>query len=265
MKITNQWEAPDIWKVNEHKGVNADGTECLIREHMIREHPLDIYINEVLVMRLVCTPQDLFELTVGRLMTEGYIRNIDDIEQIYLCNLGTRIRVFLKNPLTLDTEMETEPTCCTGNQVLMRRKDGAGLKPLSAADWSSDWIFKLAERFSEGSRIHKETKGTHSCYLSVKGEIVFMAEDIGRHNAVDKAVGYAVMHDYPLKDCILFTTGRVPTDMVKKCITAGVPVLVSKAVPTDAAVEMAEQYHMTLICKAWPDRFEIFHDGRISI
>jgi FdhD protein len=75
---------------------------------------------------------------------------------------------------------------------------------------------------------------------------------------MDKAIGYALINGIPLNECILYTTGRVPTDMVKKAIMAGVPVLVSKAVPTDAAIKMAKEHSLTLICKAWPDKFEIF-------
>ena len=61
---------------------------------------------------------------------------------------------------------------------------------------------------------------------------------------------------------MLFTTGRVPTDMVEKVIVAGVPVLISKAVPTENAVLLAGEYGLNLICRAWPDRFEIYQDNR---
>ena len=59
----------------------------------------------------------------------------------------------------------------------------------------------------------------------------------------------------------MYTTGRVPTDMTRKVIASRIPVLVSKSVPTDAAVEMARRYNLTLICKAWPDRYEIFSEA----
>ena len=87
-------------------------------------------------------------------------------------------------------------------------------------------------------------------------------EDIGRHNALDKCIGYALLEQLELSECILFTTGRVPTDMVQKVIAAGIPVLASKAVPTDQAIELAKKYRLNLICRAWPDRIEIYHDAR---
>jgi FdhD protein len=157
--------------------------------------------------------------------------------------------------------VENEPTCCTGNQVLLTTASGKELKPIPAAPWESEWIFNLANEFASGSRIHRATQGTHSCYLGVKGKVEFASEDIGRHNAMDKVIGRIMLEGIRRDECILYTTGRVPTDMVKKVVAAQIPVLVSKAVPTDAAVEMAKQYNLTLICKAWPDRYEIFHRG----
>ena len=117
----------------------------------------------------------------------------------------------------------------------------------------------MAKDFVKDSKIHRRTQGTHSCYLVVEGEVVFQAEDLGRHNAMDKAIGYAVRNGYNRQDCMLFTTGRVPTDMVQKVVFAGIPILVSKSVPTDEAVAMAQRYNLTLICKAWPDKFQLYH------
>ena len=120
----------------------------------------------------------------------------------------------------------------------------------------------MADEFAKDSGLHRQTGGTHSCYLGIEGKCLCHMEDIGRHNALDKCIGYALRENLDLKKCILFTTGRVPTDMVQKVIAAGIPVLASKAVPTDQAVQLAEKYNLTLICRAWPDRMEIYHDSR---
>ena len=81
-----------------------------------------------------------------------------------------------------------------------------------------------------------------------KGEIVFACEDLGRHNALDKAVGCAVLAGLPLAECVLYTSGRVPLDMVRKAIRAGVPVLVSKSMPTVQSAELAAEYGLQLVC-----------------
>ena len=83
-------------------------------------------------------------------------------------------------------------------------------------------------------------------------------EDIGRHNALDKAVGYMYLNNILPSESAVYLTGRIPIDMVRKCIAAKIPLVITKSVPTSEAVEMAEKYGITLVCRAWPDSFEIY-------
>lgn len=233
--------------------VNADGSRQERRETVVREHFLDIYVNEKKAASLVCTPSKLRYLTLGRLYTEGIIKGVDDVESIYLCESGNTARVFLKNEPEWKEAEAPEPTCCTGNRVLLETVSGANPHPLKRVELVFEHVFALADAFASGSKIHGKTKGTHSCYLGVEGVCVYSSEDIGRHNAMDKCIGYMLENGLEPDRCMLFTTGRVPTDMVRKAAAAGVGALVSKAVPTDAAIEMAARYNLNLICRAWPD------------
>ena len=90
------------------------------------------------------------------------------------------------------------------------------------------------------------------------GKILYLCEDIGRHNALDKVLGRALIDGVDLTQCVLFSSGRIPDDMMEKVIRARVPLLASNAVPTDRAVELARRYHVTLICTARPDGMDIF-------
>ena len=92
------------------------------------------------------------------------------------------------------------------------------------------------------------------------GEILYCCEDIGRHNALDKAVGRALIDGVDLRQCVLFSSGRIPADMMEKAIRAGVPLLASNAVPTDRAVALARAYRVVLICTARSDSMNIFAD-----
>ena len=78
---------------------------------------------------------------------------------------------------------------------------------------------------------------------------LYRCEDLGRHNALDKAVGCALTEGVPLAECVLFTSGRVPVDMVRKAIRAGVPALVSKSMPTVQSLELAEEYGLKLFIR----------------
>lgn len=232
---------------------------------IVCEHFLDIYVNEQLTFRLTCTATHLPELILGRLFTEGWIRSIRDVESITICASGRSARVFLRENLRESDRQisaDREATCCTGNLTFLEKNGKRPLRELPRAEWQNGWVFALAEEFAGDSELHRQTGGTHSCYLGVRDKCVCHMEDIGRHNALDKCIGYALREQLDLSECILFTTGRVPTDMVQKVIAAGIPVLASKAVPTDQAIELAKKYHLNLICRAWPDRMEIYHDAR---
>lgn len=234
-----------------------DMSETLVEREILREHRLEIVVNEQTIARLVCTHGDLENLVVGRLITEQIISDMSEIEQLYICESGNRAKVFLRKDVEFCAGVTEEPTCCTNNQVLLQTADKAG-KLSGQTAIKPEWIFAMANAFAEDFQLHKRTGGIHGCMLGVEGRVLYRTEDIGRHNAMDKAVGYAARTGLAPESCMLFTTGRVPTDMVRKAVAAGIPVLISKAVPTEEAVNMAEEYGLTLICRAWPDSFEIY-------
>lgn len=237
--------------------VNADGSRQEQKETIVCEHFMDLYVNEKKIAALVCTPSNLQYLTLGRLLTEGIIKCPDDVESIYICESGHTAKVFLKADMKWKKAENTETTCCTGNRMLFESVYEDYLHPLKKVEIEPGHVFNMANEFAAGSKLHSRTKGTHSCYLGVEGKCVFSCEDIGRHNAMDKCVGYMLEKGIEPGRCMLFTTGRVPTDMVKKAVAAGVGALVSKAVPTDAAIVMAADYNLNLICRAWPDNYTI--------
>lgn len=224
--------------------LDADGT-CHDRESLVvREHALSVFAGGTLAFQCVCTRTALRELVVGRLFTEGMITSVDQIEEIHFSEYENNAEIILKDETNFFTKNRKEH--------LSKLIPGAGIR--------RDWIFALAREFSRETKLHHATQGTHSCLLGRKGAVLFTCEDIGRHNAVDKAVGYALINKISLGECILFSSGRVPTDMVEKVAASGIPVLMSKAVPTAESIALADAYGLTLICRAWPEQCEIFTD-----
>ena len=248
----------DVTELYSRNVLRPDGTQVTAGRALLHEHQLHIFVNEHELFSLVCTRQDLRELTAGRLLTEGIIQNAEDIELLEFCKEECRVRVFLRESVAWERPAVPEPTCCTDNRTFAARRGAYTLKKLPSAHWEPAWIFALAEQFAQGMPIHRQTQGTHSCHLARGGALLFTCEDIGRHNAVDKAVGYAFLQGIPREECILFTSGRVPVDMVRKVIAAGIPVLASKSVPTAESVQLAKAYGLTLICRAYPDQIEVY-------
>lgn len=231
-------------------------SECAV----LKEHELTVIVNEQPVLRLICTKDRLSELVTGRLFTGGFIDGAEDIEKIRFNQSKREANVFFRKDTILEHNLlREEKSCCTGNVSFMSLKNGRTLKKVTAASYEPEWIFNLAESFAKAGGLHDKTQGTHSCLLARKDQILFFCEDIGRHNAVDKAVGFALLNEIPFGDCMLYTSGRVPLDMVEKVIASGIPIVVSKSVPTAESISMAEKYGLTLICRAHRDSFEVMN------
>ena len=201
-----------------------DGTEAAIPT----EHAAVIYVNEQPAFRVVCTPQLLPQLALGRLLTEGWIASAEEVEQIAVCAEGLKINIYLNHPLTARRAAAQEvSSCCTDNVALGSPVE---VQPLRTVP------------------LYQATHAVHSCFVLHEGRILCACEDIGRHNALDKAVGSMLLAGVPLSECVLYTSGRVPMDMVRKAIRAGVPALVSKTMPTVQSLELAAEYGLQFVC-----------------
>ena len=230
-------------------------------DDLVAEHTMEIYLNDTPAYEVVCSPTDLPELVLGRLLSNGVIQSTDEVDLLYLCENGLRAKVYLPNwkPATNQPAVEQVSTCCTGNRTIAdlfrNQTPPRHLRPIA---YEQRWIFRLAEAMKEDMPLYAATHGTHSCLLMHKGEILRRAEDIGRHNALDKVLGWALMQGIPLEECIVYTSGRIPVDMVMKVIRAGVPVLASKAMPTRESVLLAEEFGLSLIGAARKDSMVVF-------
>ena len=247
--------------------IGADGEVVRTLCPLQVESLLDVYVNDALVMHLTCSASNLAELVLGRLFTEGIIGSTDEIEAVSICESSLRAYVYLKDRGARPQLRNAEdvPTCCTGNRIL--RDFVGGNRELLAVEpvaWKASAVIALAREFGKDKTAHARTKGAHSAYLAtLDGEVLTVGEDIGRHNAFDKVVGWALINGVDLSQCMLFTSGRVPTDMVTKAIRARIPVLVSKAVATDKTVRIARQYALTLLCSASAKGFDVIADSRL--
>jgi FdhD protein len=216
--------------------VGTDGRRTAVRRTLVCEHRLALRVDGEPFAKLVCTPAHLRELVLGRLLTDGRITSAEDVLSLEFSEAETK------------AEAKLRPGAGRG----------AAPTPTNRSVWRDEDVFRLTAYLRERMPLHEETAGTHGAALMHRGEVLCCCEDIGRHNAVDKAVGTALARGVPLDECILCTTGRVAADIAQKAATAGIPVLVSRALPTAEAVQLAAACGMTLIGRAWEDQFEIY-------
>lgn len=214
-------------------GSQKEGTSCVLRERK-----LTVCCQGTQLGQLTCTDMELERLVLGWLCTQRMINAPSEVLSIEICNDSALVA--LSTPLRAPAE----------RRALRKLTD--------TPQWSQKDVFTLARRFREGMPLHGETGATHSCFLMRVGAVLYACEDVGRFNAVDKAVGFALEQGIPLRECLLYTSGRVSEELVHKCVAAEVAVLISKAIPTAQAVERARELGVTLLCRAWEDRFEQF-------
>ena len=228
--------------------VRPDGTSGEEETFLLSEHTLEIWVNGEKRTSLTCTACDLKELAAGWLLGAGIIKSGEEIIFLEISEDNRQANVLIREA----EKKETSPANS------MDQMDPA-IRPASSASAAAPApadIFALALAFQEETKLHRESQGTHSCMLWHRGKVVYRSEDISRHNAADKAIGYALLNRICMEESILFTSGRVPKDMVEKTVRAGIPVLVSKSVATKEAADYALACGLQLIWRAWPDRYE---------
>lgn len=229
-----------IAEIVDSKG-NSSKKEILL----INDEFLNICIENAKGRRILgsmtCLLDRIDELIVGILYRRGIVTSYSDIVSINVNKDNVyNAYVVLKDSIDIWNEKEI-------------------FSEVIPIEYRNERIFSLARTFSLDTPFHRRTGATHSCILANDEKILFQVEDSGRHNAIDKAIGYALINEINLRECMLFTSARVSCEMVINVINAGIPVLISKAVPTLKAVEMAKKYKLSLLCCAGNDSFSRFN------
>jgi formate dehydrogenase accessory protein FdhD len=127
-------------------------------------------------------------------------------------------------------------------------------------------IFQVAnECFENPGSLFADTGCAHSCALILKGQVLCQMEDIGRYNALDKVIGYALIHQIPYKEAYVFASGRISAGYITKAVKAGFQVVVSRAAVTKAAVDIAKKENVTLIGFIRKNSGNIYHEGKVKL
>jgi FdhD protein len=226
---------------------------------VVREQPLTVYVNGQKLLTLLSTPQKLDALVVGYLWLEKIIASVDEIRRLVVSEVDGRAEVDLVREVELPQERILTSGCGGGitfridPRVIPRIESSLRVEPA-----------RLFERMKELYQVavgYRTSRGIHGAALADPERLLFMAEDVGRHNAVDKICGEALLRGVPTRDRLLLSTGRVSSEMLLKGARMGTPIVVSRTSPTEMAVSLAEQLGVTVVGYLRHDTFNVYAGG----
>jgi FdhD protein len=209
-----------------------------------REWPLHITLNGIDLVTLLCTPTKLNALVLGFLFLERIVDGIDQVTMIRVCPDETRCEVRVHEP-RINSLRRTITSGCGGGTTFSAE---AGLTRVkSTVRVSPVELSEAMKALMESAQAYKETGGIHTSALANRQQLLVMAEDVGRHNTIDKIAGECLIEDIPTPDRLLVTTGRISSEMLLKAARLEVPIVASHTSPTDLAVKLAKDLGITLV------------------
>jgi len=153
---------------------------------------------------------------------------------------------------------------CAGGVSLV--KDLSGIRLSDKTSFRSASIRTAFTEFQKRSDVYRKTGGVHSAAVVDEDSMLAFAEDIGRHNAVDKVIGYCLLENISFEGKMMLASGRLSSEILSKCAGCGIPVVVSRAAPTSLAVKIAEQAGITVIGFMRGSRMNVYTcDGRVAL
>ena len=219
---------------------------------VVVEFPLTLFINELEYTTLLCTPSNLKALIIGHLKNDFLIESLEDIQSLIVDESKgiayLEIDRDLKEHLGFKNRYITSG--CASSAMYYDTLDAIKLRSLNTSEpfevAMSD-IYRHMRILNQHSELFKSTGGVHIAGLfDVEGPI-YLIEDIGRHNAVDKVIGLMLMNQLSSDHKMMFISGRISSEMVLKCAKQDIKVIVSRSAPMNLAIKMAESLNMVLI------------------
>jgi len=215
------------------------------------EYPITLVVNgfEIAVFQL--TKQDLEDWAYGYLYSEGYIQSIDDITSIMIHEEMGRIDVVLKGEFDVEqwfAKKKHYTAGCGRGVTFFSMTDVKNFTPVtSSAVYSLSYLLKKQSEFAQNSPLYLETGGMHGACIVDEHGMLTVREDIGRHNAVDKIIGYALRNRLSPKRLVLLTTGRISYEMLSKSAKFGFAVIGSRTAATKQAVQLAHFLNIEVV------------------
>ena len=251
--------APDMSRVGlTRRVVGVDYTGAEVTQEVVEERPLTIYLNSQEIVTAMTIGDYPEYLALGFLRNQGMLEGAGSVTRIdYDEELG--VVVVRTDHATNHEEKlkkKTRTSGCAVGTVFGDMMEGLEGLILPRTELRTSWLYALAAKINTTPSLYLSAGAIHGTVLCQGDQPLVYMEDVGRHNAVDKISGWMMQNDASAADKILYTTGRLTSEMVIKCAHMGIPVLASRSGFTAWGVEIAQQVGLTLIGRLRGKRFQ---------
>lgn len=249
-----------------------DGSVRRFQDYLVGEEPLQIRVGKFPLTVTMRTPGHDLELAAGFLYTEGLIRRREQIRSLEQSagageqDRGNVVQIELEGKAALNLEQTQRnffaaSSCGVCGKATIEQVRVRGIEPPNPnLRLDPEILCRLPETLREAQAIFGRTGGLHAAGLfDTRGEMAALREDVGRHNAVDKVVGWALLAGkLPLSENVLMVSGRGGFEIIQKACVAGIPVVASVSAPSSLAVQLARELRLTLVGFLRGKRFIVY-------
>lgn len=240
---------------NERKRARAGTVQSewleIARDHetvqgeVIEEALVTLFLNGYELATIMCTPADLEPFGVGLMFNEGFIDDLDSIDHVYVSMQACCVDMWTRHAVQMPVRKIITSGC--GGGVTFEDPE-IGLSPVTEdLSITSEQLFDVFNQLQGAGSLYARSRGVHSAGLTDGEQILAMAEDVGRHNTIDKLQGVCLQSRIETRGKALLTTGRVSSEMLKKAARMGCPLVASRNSPTSLSIAMAKALNITLV------------------
>ncbi|HOT04020.1 MAG TPA: formate dehydrogenase accessory sulfurtransferase FdhD [Methanolinea sp.] len=239
----------------------TDGTPEEILHDVIEEIPYALFVNGRHMMTAMLSPEGLEDFVTGFLFTEQVIKSAEEIESIKIEK--NRISVITTNLFKVLGPKKTILSGCGGAASYI---DPEKLPIINSDFRTTNTIISDILKSTLRNEIHRVTGGVHVVALAGPQQIITIAEDIGRHNALDRVIGFALRKGIDLSHTFVIVSGRISSEMVRKCLVAHIPLIASRGATTTLSLEIAEKNGLTVVGFVRGSNMNIYtNPGRVTV
>jgi len=229
----------------------------VVKYGVIEEGLVCVFVNGQELATFMCTPHHLEELTFGFLRSEGIIEDLADIKIITISAHERCVDVWLKDTsFTVPTRRIITSGCGGGvtfDDLRQRFEQIDSTLTMTPAQ-----IQQLMQALHDSAELYHEVRGVHTSALSDGEQLLLVAQDIGRHNTIDRLWGKALWEGISVKDKILLASGRISSEMLSKAVKMGIPIIISRTSPTSLSIALGKAWNITVIGYARGRMFRVY-------